>query len=227
MKKYWESFVQLVLPNICVLCNSYLSNQEKCLCEICKYDLPKFEGFKVSPNHIEKLFWGRVKVQQATSLLQFTSHNQTQTILHQIKYKGNKTLGVEMGKLMGSEILSVDWVQSIDGIIPIPIHIKKMHIRGYNQSDLLAEGMGEVLGKPVLKNLVERTVHTTSQTKLARYERHKNVESIFSLKDKSITGKHYLVIDDVVTTGSTIEACCQTLLEAGVNVSVYTLATTI
>lgn len=228
MKKYWESFVQLVLPNICVLCQSYLSKEEESICEICSHNLPQFEGFNVTPNNVEKLFWGRVKLENATSLLQFTSQNQTQSILHHIKYRGNKGLGIKMGKLMGLEIRKKEWIEIIDGIIPLPLHQKKLHLRGYNQSTLLGEGMAKVLLKPMYTDVVKRVVHTKSQTRLSRYERHKNVKEIFRLTGlRDLKQKHFLLVDDVVTTGATLEACTNTLQKEGAKVSVYTLATTI
>ena len=147
------------------------------------------------------------------------------SIVHEIKYKGNLELGVITGKLLG-ETLVKEGLSEFDGIIPVRLHPKKERLRGFNQSDLLADGISSVIHKPVYKEAFIRKKYNSTQTKKRRYERYINSKEVFSVSDiESLKGKHMLLVDDVITTGATIEACAGSLLEVeGLKLSVATLA---
>lgn len=176
-------------------------------------------------NPVEKIFWGRLGIRYATAQYFFTKGALIQELMHQLKYKGNKDLGFLLGKLMGSQLAETNRFREVDALVPLPLYPEKEHLRGYNQAQVLCEGMAETLGKPVLGNAIIRTHHTDSQTKKSRVERWQNMEGRFLVEDKRIIqGKHLLLVDDVVTTGASLEACGRELLEAaGTTLSIATL----
>jgi ComF family protein len=220
-----SDFFNLFFPKVCPACTNLLVKNENILCTKCLFDLPKTNLHKVTNNEVEKLFWGRCKVEYATSFLYFNKKGIAQALMHQIKYKGNKDLGLYMGKLLGYELKDSNF-NEIDLIIPVPLHFKRLRQRGYNQSELIAAGISEVLKKPVDTHSLKRKTKTSSQTKKNRYERWLNVNEVFEVaKPESVANKHILLIDDVVTTGATLESCTQALLACtNVKVSIATLA---
>lgn len=175
-------------------------------------------------NPVASLFWGRVKIEMATSFFYFIKGSKYQRILHQLKYKGRKNIGFEMGKLFGSELCDTG-LSKIDAILPVPLHFTKLKKRGYNQSELIASGISEKLKKPVITDALSRVIYTDTQTRKSRFERWENVEGIFSVNNPALlVNKHILIVDDVVTTGSTIEACAHAILKVnGAKVSIATL----
>ena len=177
-------------------------------------------------NPIEKRFWGKVPVYNATSYFFFQKGSSFQKLLHILKYKGNKEIGELMGKYAAIDLLDSPDFTSIDLIIPVPLHPKKYKIRGYNQSEWIGKGISTILDKPQDISILVRIRENATQTKKSVYERFENTEGIFELRDKTILeGKHVLLVDDVLTTGSTLEACVKALLETkGIKVSIFTLA---
>jgi len=171
------------------------------------------------------MFWGRMAVESATSVYYFTKESMMQHLVHQFKYKRNKEIGSYLGELMGWALLESKRFTSVDALIPLPLYKSKERLRGYNQSMLLCEGIAKVLRKPVLPDIVERTEETESQTKKNRIERWENMQGKFKLRDASaIQGLHVLLVDDVITTGATLEACGREILRAkNVRLSVGTL----
>ncbi len=166
-------------------------------------------------NPVEKLFWGRIQLNAGTAQFYFTKESLMQHLMHQFKYKSNKELGLQLGRLMGEQLLK-SGNYNVDALIPLPLFPAKEQRRGYNQASLLCKGMSEVMNIPVLTNVVTRPEHTETQTKKGRIERWKNVEGKFVVADaNAIQDKHLLLVDDVVTTGATLEACGMTLLNAG------------
>jgi len=178
-------------------------------------------------NPVEKRFWGRIGLTSATSEFYFSKDSIIQNLIHEFKYKGNKKVALFLGSLIGKSLLNSNRFP-IEAIIPLPLFEKKENQRGYNQAEILAEGISEVMNVPVIKNNVVRTVHTETQTKKGRLERWTNVEKVFAVKaPESLSGRHLLLVDDVITTGSTIEACAKKILEVeDVLLSIATLATT-
>jgi ComF family protein len=226
MSKLLQSLSQMLFPNLCVCCDGYLTHQEGSVCDLCFHGLPKFENFMDADNAVAKKFWGRLKLECATSFLQFKTDGDVRKILHQIKYKGNMDLGVEMGEALGKFVLKVPELVKADAILPIPLHPKRQIERGYNQSDLLSRGMADIMGKTVHYNALVRKKHNSTQTKKKRYERFINSKEIFRVElPQLLENKHVILLDDVITTGATIEACGNALLEVdGLKLSVVSLA---
>jgi ComF family protein len=223
--KYIADFFGLFFPELCVVCNRHLIVQEKLICTKCLYELPKTNFHNELENPVAELFWGRAKIEFATAYFYFNKGSQYQGMMHQFKYHGKKEIGFVLGKTFGLQLKESPF-KDIDIIIPVPLHPKKQKKRGYNQSDWIAMGLAHSLTKVAdIENLI-RSVATTTQTRKSRFERWQNVENIFILKDPSkIEGKHILLVDDVVTTGSTLEACANVILEIkNTKVSIAALA---
>ena len=224
-KEIKESLLQVVFPHVCDGCGSDLLSLESRLCIRCLSSLPE-TNFEIHPgNPVEKIFWGRMPVVNAAAHLYFTKESLVQHLMHQLKYKGNKELGLQLGRLMGIALKSADRFSEINALVPLPLFPSKEKKRGYNQAVVLCEGMAEILQLPILNNMITRPQHTETQTKKGRIERWRNIEGKFQLETPSaIQNKHILLIDDVITTGATLEACGVELLKAeNVKLSIATL----
>lgn len=220
-----ESLLHFAFPHICEGCGSDLLGVDHELCLKCLSSLPE-TNFHLHPNNpIEKIFWGRLPVTYATAQYYFTKESLVQHLMHQLKYKGNKDLGIYLGRLMGHALAASNRFSFVDALIPLPLFPSKEKKRGYNQATVLCQGIAEVLQKPVLKDVIIRTSYTDSQTKKSRVQRWQNMEGRFKLVNaKAIEGKHVLLIDDVITTGATLEACGKEIIQAqNVQLSVATL----
>lgn len=208
-------------------CNASLIGNEDILCTTCRLALPETNFHHVAGNPVEKIFWGRIPVEHATSLLFFDKGSKYRHMLHQLKYKGKSEVGIFLGKLLGTRLLETD-MNCIDLIVPIPLHPVKLNKRGFNQSEQIAKGVADVMKKPVVKNSLKRIKHSSSQTFKGRYDRWKNTEGIFDVKEPELLiNKHILLIDDVVTTGATLEAAGSSILKIeGTRLSIATIAYT-
>lgn len=219
-----ESFFHFLFPHICAGCGSDLLSSESNLCMHCIDAMPE-TNFDIHPNNpVEKKFWGRLRIENATAQYYFTKESLIQNLMHLVKYKRNKELGLQLGRLMGGSIKKSNRFNA-DALIPLPLFPAKEKRRGYNQSLLLCEGMSEVMNVPVLNDIIIRPQFTETQTKKGRIERWVNMEGKFSLlKPEVIRGKHILLVDDVITTGATLESCGTELLKAeNVRLSIATL----
>jgi ComF family protein len=176
-------------------------------------------------NPVEKLFWGRIALASAMSELYFSKGSMVQNIIHEFKYRGNKKAGKYFGNLMGKSLLNSTRF-NIDIIVPLPLFERKEKSRGFNQAEILCNGISEILNKPVISKNVIRKIATETQTKKHRLERWKNVDGIFQVKNPDqLEGKHILLVDDVITTGATIDACGSEILKIkDVKLSVASLA---
>lgn len=222
----FDDFISLLFPRICIACGNKLFRNENIICSLCTYMLPKTNFHLLKDNPVSKMFWGRVNLESAAAFLFFRKGGRVQRMIHYLKYKGHKEIGIHLGLLYGRELSSSELFSNVEVIIPVPLHGKKLKKRGFNQSEQFAIGLGESMGKDVTNDVLMRKIHSATQTKKSRYERWQNVEEIFAVNhvDK-IYGKHILLIDDVVTTGSTLEACAQVLLRiTGVRISIATIA---
>lgn len=218
-----SDLVNFFYPDLCVTCGDLLSPGEKILCTSCFYHLPRTDFHKFEDNPVAQLFWGRVKIENATSWFYYFKGSIYQTLIHRLKYNGRKDIGLELGKAFASEIMGKP-VSDVDYLIPVPLHPARLKRRGYNQSEIIASGMSEILNKKVLTDVLVRSSFTETQTRRSRFDRFINMEGKFMLTDKFILrNKHILLIDDIVTTGSTIESCAIALSETeGIRISVAT-----
>jgi ComF family protein len=216
---------QLLFPIICRSCGRPLQDDSDIICIACHYKLPRTHYHQYKMNPVYQKFWGRIPVQEAFSFLHFRKGNVTQTLLHALKYKGRQDVGERLGYLLGSELTQAGYTGP-DVIIPLPLHDAKLRVRGYNQCDSIARGLQRATGIPANGDLVKRIIANATQTEKSRFDRWLNVDKIFvANKAEAIRGRHVLLIDDVVTTGSTLEACGHCLINAGAKaVSIATIA---
>ena len=223
-----KDFFSLIYPQICLSCGKSLIKKEVCICTYCKYHLPKTDFHLVEDNPISRLFWGKVNLHSAASYYYFNKGSKVQKLIHQLKYNGQKEVGTAIGEFYGIELKESPLYSNIDTIIPVPLHPKKQKKRGYNQSDCFGEGLAKSWGIRLETEIFYRTTDSATQTRKSRFERWKNVETIFKVKEPdALQGKHILLVDDVVTTGSTLEACARMLLEIpDTKVSIVTIACT-
>jgi ComF family protein len=224
-----QSLLHLFFPHLCAGCDSDIINNQQVLCLKCIEQLPVTDFHLHANNPVEKIFLGRLPLAHAGSYLFFTKDSLLQHLLHQLKYKGNKDLGSYFGKQIGNALLQSNRFTDIEALIPLPLFASRERKRGYNQATVLCEGIASVLQVPVLKNVIKRTMATETQTKKNRIERWQNIKDKFELTDSAaIQHKHVLLVDDVVTTGATLEACGRELLSAGtVQLSIFTMAYTL
>ena len=215
----------LFFPKLCVTCSTTLTGNEDILCTACRQLLPETNFHHSAENPVSGLFWGRIPVEKANSLLFFDKGSKYRQLLYHLKYKGRKDIGIFLGNLLGSRLMEVSFDQ-FDLIVPVPLHPVRQRRRGFNQSEIIAMGISEVTGKKVVSNALRRSQFTTTQTRKGRFARWQNVEGIFTTRiPATVKNRHVLLIDDVVTTGATLEAAGNALLKAGVSkLSVATAA---
>ncbi len=223
---YLSDFFSLFYPELCQACGNALYKGEEVICLFCRHHLPYTNYHLEADNKVAKAFWGRVQIEAAASCLYFKKGTRVQHLLHQLKYKGKKEVGITLGVMYGRQLKKADVFSNIDMIVPVPLHNKKEAKRGYNQSAVFAEGLASSMGVKHAPLLLERISETETQTKKSRYNRFENMNNVFRLKDpEAVCGKHVLFVDDVITTGATLEACAQELLLVkNVRVSIATIA---
>jgi len=226
IKNMLHGFSHLFFPHTCAGCGSDYVLKEQVICLRCHQNLPltKFEHYQNNP--LEKIFFGRVDIRHAMSLIYFTKDSFIQNLLHQFKYQGKKEIGQSFGQMMGKAIIQSNRFQEIEAVVPLPLFPAKEKKRGYNQSTVLSEAIVDQLKLPLVKDAIIRNVATETQTHKTRIERWSNIEGKFELKNhEALINKHILLVDDVVTTGATLEACATELLKIpSVEVSIATMA---
>ena len=222
----WDDFISLLFPRICYGCGSQLLRNERIICTECYVLIPRTDFHLTKGNPVEQLFWGRCRLEGAAAFSYYTRDSRIRRMIHQLKYRGIREIGRELGRIYGNSLRESSFLGGIDVIIPVPLHPSKQRQRGFNQSDLIAEGLSQATGIPVDTGILERRTVTKTQTRKSRYDRWTNVCDIFRVRDHSrLEGKHVLLVDDVITTGSTIEACASELLSTeNVMVSAIALA---
>lgn len=225
----FKHLLELFFPRLCVSCNCHLLENENHLCIKCLISIPKTNHLKQENNKLEEFFSGRFEFKEIASFSYFVKGGIVQKIVHNIKYKNNPQLAVFMGYLCAKEIKKYNKYSTVDYIVPIPLHPKRLKERGYNQSLMLAQGIVNLLNIEIETENLIRKINNPSQTKNSRTERWLNTEGIFEIKDKSkYENKHILLIDDIVTTGSTLEVCARCILSCeNSTVSVFTLGSAI
>lgn len=217
-----QASIRIIYPAQCGICQSDLVLTEQHVCSACAYDLPYIMENPHEVSKLNRLFIGRIDIQRVYALLNYQKGNQVQKLLHTIKYKSRPVMGAHYGQLLAKAIDD----KGINAIIPIPLHPKKERKRGFNQSQAIAEGLSVQLNLPIYNKHIVRRQFNKSQTQFSRYDRYDNVRSIFQVtKPQLLENKHVLLVDDVLTTGATIESCtAELLMVKGCKVSVATLA---
>jgi len=222
---FFKSLHRLFYPKACVICRLALIKQERQICAYCLRKLPKTRWLNPQENPVFNVFRGRVPIGHSGAFLVFRSGGITRKLLHEIKYRDNCDLALWMGEMYADELLQTSRPQ-VDFIIPVPLHRRKQKQRGYNQSEAFAEGLGSKLSVPVCTEFLQRRAFTQTQTRKSRWERWRNVADVFVVSHpEELKNKIIMLVDDVVTTGATMEACVRVLLNAGAQrVDVHTIA---
>jgi ComF family protein len=229
MKKisaYLSDFIALFFPELCAACGKNLFKNERIICTNCIYHLPETNFHEDPHNKMARQLWGRFPFVQTIAFLYFRKGSRIQNMMHQLKYRKSPETGVRIGELYAYALKSSKIFKKSDLIIPVPLHPTKFKKRGYNQSECIAKGLSSILNIPInTKNLI-RTENTDTQTKKSRYARFENLISAFHVQNKGdLVNKHIMLIDDVMTTGATLEACSLLLQEIeGVEISICTIA---
>ena len=212
--KLTHSIVRLCYPKICLACGESMSQQEDVICTICVLRLPYTNFHHHDDNPLSKKFWGRVTIEQIDSLLYFEKASKTKQLLYNLKYNNRQDVGTKLAKIVIEHYQDLALQQKYDGIITVPLHLKKLKIRGYNQCDSFALQLSRSWQIPYLKDALCRISNNPSQTGKNRMMRWENVKDVFSVNEKvQLQGKHLLLIDDILTTGATLEACANQILE--------------
>lgn len=222
----WRDISHLLYPNPCVGCGQEIFQRHLPVCGQCLWQLPATGYHLQADNPMARYFTGRIPVQQAAAWLFFAKGGLTQQLVHALKYKGRRDVGLFLGSAMATALQKENWLQDIDVLVPLPLNRHKLKRRGFNQSMVLCEGMAHTTGLPIQEIAVVRTIYTDTQTRKSRIQRWRNVADVFDLgHTKGLAGKHALLVDDVVTTGATLEACGKVLLGVpGLRLSVLSLA---
>ncbi len=229
VSSYLNDFAHLFFPHTCEGCGTDTLEKEVMLCAACSLSLPETGFIKTFNNPVEKIFHGRLKIEAAGSAFYFSKNSLLQHLIILLKYRGNKDMGAYLGNLLGYQLRETIRFNEVDAIIPLPLNIRKERKRGYNQASIIADGVTAVWENPVLKKSVERLIFTETQTHKDRISRWQSMEGVFALTDITpLKNKHILLIDDIVTTGATLEACGEKILEVpGTKLSIATIAYTI
>ncbi len=221
-----KDLYQTVFPRVCYGCTTDLAKTENWLCSYCRNNLPLTHFHRYEQNPITQLFTGRIPLVHAASFCYFVKESAVQHLLHALKYGNATKLGTSIGEWYGTSLRNDHAFENIDLIIPIPLHLSKLQQRGYNQSALFAHGLSNTFERPVDLQSVIRNTATSTQTKKNRMERWENVADVFSITAAdALKDKHVLLVDDVITTGATLEACANKILQvAGTSISIATIA---
>jgi ComF family protein len=222
----WDDFISMLFPRLCPGCGNHLLRNETTICSECYILIPRTNYHLEPDNPVAQLFWGRCVVDQAAAFSFYTRDSRIRKLIHQLKYKGMPEIGYELGRIYGSSLKNSEFIRGIDIIIPVPLHKSKKRKRGFNQSELVCNGISDATGLKTDPTLLVRKSMTGTQTTRSRYDRWTNVEGIFSITDpERLNNMNILVVDDVITTGSTIEACVNELSKAeNVKIKVAALA---
>lgn len=209
-------FVGLFFPRYCRGCNDVLVSGEELICSGCMLEMPRSYYHLERENPFYNKFKGRIPVKYVMTLFKFVKGSRVQHLLHALKYKNLPEIGNTLGRIYGQDLLEANYKNEFDMIIPVPLHGSRRRKRGYNQSEEFGKGMAEILEIPCSDKWMKRAMKTTTQTRKSRLKRWENVSEVFQvIYPESIKNQRILLVDDVVTTGATLEACGQVLIDAG------------
>lgn len=226
LRSYLADFASLLFPQLCPACGESLVAAEDVICTNCRYNLP-FTNFHLQPDNIvARQFWGKVDVEAAYSLYYFAKGGKVQNLMHHFKYKGIQRIGIILGNIAGDQLKQNKKFAAIDYIIPVPLHKSRLRQRGYNQSKCFADGLAQKLNVQVSDSNLVRMRATETQTHKSRFLRFENMQEVFKVTcAEELVNTHVLLVDDIVTTGSTLEACAIELLKIpGLKLSIATIA---
>lgn len=219
-------FIYTIYPRLCILCWERQPVRDDMFCVDCLYELPYTDHFVEAENTVSRKFWGRINIEHGAALFNLYPESQIRKMMHRLKYDGKYEIGVKLGRMAATKMLTSAVFELPDFIIPVPLHYKKQKRRGYNQSTAFASGLSEISGIPYSEQILIKTLDTPSQTAKSRTDRLLNVQASFKLrKGNNLKGKHILLVDDVITTGATLESCAQVLQQIeDVKISILSIA---
>jgi ComF family protein len=222
----FKAIIDLFFPKVCYACHKVLNDYEEDLCTNCRNELPVTNFHFNGDNNVLKVFYARVKVENGTALFRFEKKGLVQQLIHSLKYKGQESIGVFLGDWLGGELKTLKEYSEIDMVIPVPLHKNKLKKRGYNQVAKFAQHIATALNAQYVDNVLLKVTNTQSQVLKNRFARWTNNEELFTLQNTSaIANKHILLVDDLITTGATMEACINVLNQAeNVKISVASMA---
>lgn len=212
------NLLSLLFPSLCSGCSKHLNQGESGICSSCLYRLSYTDHYLHKNNRVAKHFWGKVPFHAAMALLRYKKGSRAQRIIYNLKYNGQSEVGIKLGMMMAERLLISEFYKDVEVIIPVPLHKSKERKRGYNQSLFIAKGLSAILNIPVNDTALVRNIATESQTHKGRYGRYENMQRAFRVaKPSELTGKHVLIVDDVITTGATVTACAIELQQFGIS----------
>ena len=221
-----KPIVDLLFPKVCYACLNLLNDNEETICVDCRHDLPITNFHFDNDDSVAKVLYGRAKIENGTALFRFEKKGLVQQLIHGLKYKGYETIGYSLGNWLGGELKDLDGYKSVDIVIPVPLHKNKLKKRGYNQVAKFGQQIAVALNARYEDNVLVKITNTTSQTTKNRLTRWNNTDELFTMKNAdTIENKHVLLVDDLITTGATLEACISVLSKAkNVKISIATMA---
>ena len=222
----FKSVLNIFFPKVCYACLGALGDHEDTICVDCRHDLPVTNFHFDGNDAIQKVLYGRCKIENGTALFRFEKKSLVQQLIHGLKYKGYQNIGFVLGNWLGAELQQVDAYRNVDVIIPVPLHKNKLRSRGFNQVEKFGQQIAKALKVDYLDDVLVKVTNTKSQVNKKRLARWTNSDELFTLKNiEAIDNKHILVVDDIITTGATLEACISVLNQAkNIKISIATMA---
>ncbi len=225
-----KNLTNLFFPKLCTNCKKLLLNNEKLLCIVCLQDLPFTNYHLYSKNKVAEKFYGILPIEFACSMLFFTQDGVSQRLIHQLKYKSKQEIGIFLGNLYAYDLKKVNYFKDVTSVIPVPLHKKKLKERGYNQVESFAMAISKEINIAYNDKLLYRTRYSKTQTIKNKENRSINTKELFDINTNTLVEKHphFLLVDDVITTGATLESCVKALLKIdNAKVSLVTIAFTV
>ena len=225
LKKMFRDVREILIPRTCEVCQNRLYAGESIVCSKCASSLERTLWRGREGNGIERIMWEKIPIKRANATFRYDRATNSEEVLFALKYRSQRHLGRYLGRCMAQDLEGTDFFSGIDAIVPIPLSRERQQKRGYNQSELIARGLEEATGIPVRCDIVKRIVDNESQTRVSPQKREENVRGIFKVcTEEDLSRMHLLIVDDVLTTGSTIMSCGKELAKCGCNaISVLTL----
>ncbi|WP_159019003.1 ComF family protein [Algibacter sp. L3A6] len=222
----FKSVVNIFFPKVCYACLGTLNDNEDAICVDCRHDLPVTNFHLDDSDAVKKVLYGRCKIEHGTALFRFEKKSLVQQLIHGLKYRGYQNIGFVLGNWLGGELQELEAYRDVDVVIPVPLHKKKLRSRGFNQVEKFGQQIAEALNAEYLDQVLVKISNNKSQTTKGRIARLINSDELFALEHRElIESKHILIVDDLITTGATLEACILILNQAkNIKISIATVA---